>query len=65
MRAWTVKPLHDHLCVHHGFTLSYTRTRAPLTDKPFRSKPFCNGNPWFLPLIVSWLKRVDRKSARD
>ena len=29
------------------------------------SKPFYNGNPWFLPLIIAWLKHVDRRLTRD
>ena len=28
--GWTVKHFHDHLCEHHGFTLSYTWTRTVL-----------------------------------
>ncbi len=39
--------------------------RTPLTDRPFRSMPFYNGNPWFLPLIIAWLKHVDRRLTRD
>ncbi len=39
--------------------------RTPLTDRPFTTRPFYSGDPWFLPLIVAWLKRVDRMQARD
>ncbi len=28
--GWTVKHFHDHLCAHHGFTLSYTWTKTVL-----------------------------------
>ena len=28
--GWTVKHFHDHLCAHHGFTLSYSWTKAVL-----------------------------------
>ena len=32
--------------------------------RPFPSKPFYTGRPWFLPLAVAWNKRKDRKLFR-
>ncbi len=29
-------------------------------DLPFETKPFYNGNPWFLPAIIRWHRFVDR-----
>ncbi len=38
---------------------------TPLDDRPFPTKPFYYGTPWFLPLAVGWLKWQDRRMLRE
>ncbi len=37
---------------------------TPLDDRPFPTVPFYRGDPWFLPLVVGWMKLLDRWSMR-
>lgn len=37
---------------------------TPLDDRPFPTFPFYRGDPWFLPLVVAWMKRLDRRLAK-
>ncbi|MBT7646037.1 MAG: FAD-binding oxidoreductase [Rhodospirillaceae bacterium] len=36
-----------------------------LDDRPFPTRPFYTGNPWFLPLAIAWLKWQDRRMMRE
>jgi glycine/D-amino acid oxidase-like deaminating enzyme len=38
---------------------------TPLDDRPFPTKPFYTGNPWFLRWAVAWLKHKDAKLMRE
>ena len=41
--------------------LSDPEAGTPFDGRPFPTKPFYTGRPWFLPLAVAWHKRKDRK----
>ncbi len=32
--------------------------------RPFPTRPFYNGNPWFLPLVVQWYGHKDRRDLK-
>ncbi len=34
-------------------------------DRPFPTKPFYTGNPWFLPMVGSWFRALDRLDRPD
>ena len=33
--------------------------RSPFDDQRFMAVPFYNGNPWFVPAVVGWLRALD------
>ena len=35
--------------------------KSAFDGRPFPTKPFYTGRPWFMPLAVAWHKRKDRK----
>ena len=38
---------------------------TPLDDRPFPTVPFYRGDPWFLPLVVGWMKLLDRRLTKE
>lgn len=39
--------------------------RTALADRPFPTRPFYRGYPWFLPFVIAWLKAMDRRAMRE
>ena len=39
-------------------------SRSPFEELPFETRPFYDGNPWFLPATVAWYAHQDRKAVR-
>jgi glycine/D-amino acid oxidase-like deaminating enzyme len=40
--------------------LAPAKTESAFFDRPFPTKPFYTGNPWFLPLLGEWYRWRDR-----
>ena len=38
---------------------------TPLDDRLFPTVPFYRGDPWFLPLVVGWMKLLDRRLTKE